>query len=34
VLYVCNVNEDDAATGNEFSARVAEMAAAKATAMW
>jgi hypothetical protein len=29
VLYVCNVNEDDAATGNEFSARVAEMAAAE-----
>jgi GTP-binding protein YchF len=29
VLYVCNVNEDDAATGNAFSARVAEMAAAE-----
>jgi len=27
VLYVCNVGEDDAAVGNEFSARVAEMAA-------
>ena len=29
VLYVCNVNEDDAATGNEFSAQVAKMAAAE-----
>ncbi len=28
VLYVCNVSEDAAATGNEASARVAEMAAA------
>ncbi len=27
VLYVCNVGEDDAATGNDHSARVAEMAA-------
>ncbi|MFT4959803.1 MAG: GTP-binding protein YchF [Paracoccaceae bacterium] len=29
VLYVCNVGEDDASEGNEFSARVAEMAAAQ-----
>ena len=29
VLYVCNVDEDAAADGNEFSARVAEMAAAQ-----
>ncbi len=29
VLYVCNVNEEDAATGNEYSARVAEMAKAE-----
>ena len=29
VLYVCNVNEDDAAAGNDFSARVAEMARAE-----
>ncbi len=29
VLYVCNVDEDAAATGNEFSARVAEMAASE-----
>ena len=28
VLYVCNVNEDDAATGNAFSEAVAAMAAA------
>lgn len=27
ILYVCNVSEDDAAEGNEFSKRVAEMAA-------
>jgi hypothetical protein len=26
ILYVCNVNEDDAANGNDFSAKVAEMA--------
>jgi len=26
VLYVCNVNEDDASSGNEFSAQVAKMA--------
>lgn len=32
VLYVCNVGEDDAAEGNEFSARVAEMAAAQGNA--
>ncbi|CUH63464.1 Ribosome-binding ATPase YchF [Thalassovita autumnalis] len=29
VLYVCNVAEDESATGNEHSARVAEMAAAQ-----
>lgn len=29
VLYVCNVEEEAAATGNDFSARVAEMAAAQ-----
>ena len=29
VLYVCNVSEDEAATGNALSARVAEMAAAQ-----
>jgi len=29
VLYVCNVSEDDAADGNEHSAKVAEMAAAQ-----
>ncbi len=29
VLYVCNVDEDAAASGNEFSARVAAMAAAE-----
>lgn len=29
VLYVCNVDEASAATGNEFSAKVAEMAAAQ-----
>ena len=29
VLYVCNVGEDDAATGNDLSAAVAEMAAAQ-----
>ena len=29
VLYVCNVDEDEAATGNALSARVAEMAAAQ-----
>ncbi|MAN81378.1 MAG: redox-regulated ATPase YchF [Rhodospirillaceae bacterium] len=29
VLYVCNVDEGSAATGNEFSAKVAEMAAAQ-----
>jgi GTP-binding protein YchF len=29
VLYVCNVNEDDAANGNAFSAKVAEMAKAQ-----
>jgi GTP-binding protein YchF len=32
VLYVCNVEEASAATGNEFSARVAEMAAAQGAA--
>jgi GTP-binding protein YchF len=32
VLYVCNVEEASAATGNAFSARVAEMAAAKGAA--
>lgn len=32
VLYVCNVNEEDAATGNEFSERVAEMARAEGNA--
>jgi hypothetical protein len=31
ILYVCNVNEDDAATGNEMSAKVAEMAQAQGT---
>jgi ribosome-binding ATPase YchF (GTP1/OBG family) len=30
VLYVCNVGEDEAATGNAHSAAVAEMAAARA----
>ena len=29
ILYVCNVDEASAATGNEFSAKVAEMAAAQ-----
>ncbi len=29
VLYVCNVDEDSAASGNEFSSRVAEMAKAE-----
>ncbi len=29
ILYVCNVNEDDAAQGNEWSAKVAAMAAEK-----
>lgn len=29
ILYVCNVNENDAATGNDFSKKVADMAAAK-----
>ncbi|RMC37626.1 redox-regulated ATPase YchF [Paracoccus alkanivorans] len=29
VLYVCNVAEDEAATGNDWSARVAEMAASQ-----
>ncbi|MHA6264459.1 redox-regulated ATPase YchF [Arenibacterium sp. CAU 1754] len=29
VLYVCNVGESEAATGNEYSAKVAEMAAAQ-----
>ena len=29
ILYVCNVNEDDAAQGNELSAKVAAMAAEK-----
>ncbi|UWR07990.1 redox-regulated ATPase YchF [Ruegeria sp. B32] len=32
VLYVCNVSEEDAAEGNEYSARVAEMAAAQGNA--
>ncbi len=32
VLYVCNVAEDEAADGNEHSARVAEMAAAEGAA--
>lgn len=32
VLYVCNVDEDSAATGNDHSARVAEMAAAQGAA--
>ncbi len=32
VLYVCNVAEDDAASGNAHSARVAEMAAAQGNA--
>ncbi|MBL4768353.1 MAG: redox-regulated ATPase YchF, partial [Rhodobacteraceae bacterium] len=32
VLYVCNVGEDDAAEGNEFSARVGEMAAEQGNA--
>lgn len=29
ILYICNVNEDDAANGNDMSKKVAEMAAAK-----
>lgn len=29
ILYVCNVNEDDAANGNDFSGKVAEMAKAQ-----
>ncbi len=29
ILYVCNVNEDDAAEGNEYSAKVMEMAKAQ-----
>jgi len=29
ILYVCNVNEDDAAEGNDFSAKVEEMARAQ-----
>lgn len=29
ILYVCNVSEDDAAQGNEWSAKVADMAAAQ-----
>jgi ribosome-binding ATPase len=32
VLFVCNVGEDDASEGNEFSARVAEMAASQGNA--
>ena len=32
VLYVCNVSEDEAAEGNEFSARVAKMAAEQGAA--
>ena len=32
VLYVCNVGESDAAEGNDFSAKVAEMAAAQGNA--
>ena len=32
ILYVCNVDEASAATGNEFSARVAEMATAQGAA--
>ncbi|MFK7868583.1 MAG: redox-regulated ATPase YchF [Roseobacter sp.] len=32
VLYVCNVNEDDASAGNEMSERVAEMAGAQGNA--
>ena len=32
VLFVCNVGEDDALEGNEYSARVAEMAAAQGNA--
>ncbi|MCR8546856.1 redox-regulated ATPase YchF [Salipiger sp. P9] len=32
VLYVCNVDEDEAATGNALSAKVAEMAAAQGNA--
>ena len=31
ILYVCNVNEDDAATGNDFSKKVEEMAKAQGT---
>jgi len=31
ILYVCNVNEDDAATGNEFTKKVEEMAKAQGT---
>lgn len=31
ILYVCNVNEDDAATGNAMSAKVDEMAKAQGT---
>jgi GTP-binding protein YchF len=34
VLYVCNVAEDEAATGNAQTARVAEMAEAQGAAMW
>ena len=29
ILYICNVNEDDAANGNDLSAKVSEMAASK-----
>lgn len=32
VLYVCNVGEDDAASGNAFSAKVADMAASQGNA--
>ncbi|WP_170351748.1 MULTISPECIES: redox-regulated ATPase YchF [Ruegeria] len=32
VLYVCNVSEEEAADGNEYSAKVAEMAAAQGNA--
>jgi ribosome-binding ATPase YchF (GTP1/OBG family) len=32
VLYVCNVSEEEAAEGNEYSAKVAEMAAAQGNA--
>ncbi len=32
ILYVCNVGEEEAAQGNEFSAKVAEMAAAQGNA--